>query len=280
MVCAQESELISCLINTKNSEIYIQEVLNSLRWATEIVVVDMHSSDRTREIAKKNGAKCFLFDDVGYVEPARAFGVSQCTQPWILIVDSDEIIPRKLAQFLIGISKENTFDVVYVSFRNFFFGYELKGSGWSYKDIRVPRFFRKESILFTSEIHKGFVIDKKSRIYDKPEFETSILHFNYHSVKHFIDKLNNYTDHEAKKELRDFGGIWVQMLYQTMREIGGRFIIKKGYLDGWLGFYLATAMAFYRTTSIAKKTLPSQTEVQNQYKRLSNSTETLGKNEN
>jgi hypothetical protein len=41
----------------------------------------------------------------------------------------------------------------------------------------------------------------------------------------------------------------------------GRFIVLKGYRDGWVGFYLSISMAYYRATVIAKKSLPNSDAV-------------------
>ena len=266
------SSKISCLINTKNSEEYLQEVLNSVKWADEIIVVDMKSSDRTESIVRSNGAKFLSYEDIGYVEPARAFGVDNCSHPWVLIVDSDEIVPKALADHLLEVAEKDLFDVVYFSFRNFFFGREILGTGWSYKDIRVPRFFKKGKLSFGDKIHSGFFIQSGARVLSEPSYEKSIIHFNYDSVWQFIHKLNSYTDFEAQKNDMYIGRPIPLMIYHFMRELGGRFLIKKGYRDGWVGLYLSFAMAFYRCSAIAKKNLPARADVKEKYKALANST--------
>ena len=82
---------ISAVINTFNEEKNIKRCIDSLKnFADEIVVVDMQSIDKTKEIAKSMGAKVFDCDYVGYVEPARNFAIKKAKNDWILILDADE----------------------------------------------------------------------------------------------------------------------------------------------------------------------------------------------
>ena len=48
---------ISVVINTLNDEARIGQALQSVDWADEVIVCDMHSEDKTVEIARKMGAK-------------------------------------------------------------------------------------------------------------------------------------------------------------------------------------------------------------------------------
>ena len=48
---------ISVVINTRNEEENIKRCLESVKWADEVIVVDMHSEDKTVQVAKKMGAK-------------------------------------------------------------------------------------------------------------------------------------------------------------------------------------------------------------------------------
>ena len=58
---------LSVLIITKNEEELIQECLESISWADEIIIIDSGSSDNTIEIAQKYGAKIYHYDNwLGY----------------------------------------------------------------------------------------------------------------------------------------------------------------------------------------------------------------------
>ncbi|QGZ60700.1 glycosyltransferase family 2 protein [Paraburkholderia acidisoli] len=249
---------ISCVIHTYNSAQYLDACLSSVNWCSEIVIVDMHSTDETVEIASRHGAKIYFHENVGFADPARAFGLSKCSHQWVLAIDSDEIVPYDLSIKLKEIAARDLCDVARISFRNFFFGREILGSGWGYKNQVIPRFFKKGKLNYEKRVHDFVKIEDGCRIIKIIGENVSIVHFNYNDVKHFIRKLDNYTDFEVESQKYNYGKpLLFRIIYHVTRELVGRFLILKGYKDGWLGLYLAMAMAFYRSTAIAKKNLPN-----------------------
>jgi glycosyltransferase involved in cell wall biosynthesis len=260
---------ISCVIHTYNSEKYLKECLSSIQWCDEIVIVDMYSTDKTLAIAEEFGAKIYMHENVGYADPARAFGLSKCSYDWILALDSDELIPTILKAKLLELMEENQFDVFNISRKNFFFGRELHGSGWAYKDDLVPRLFKKNFLSYGSEVHNFNQISDNARIGSIIGRDISIIHFNYDSVNQFIRKLNTYTDNEVNSTKYNYkGSPAFKIIYHFFREVLGRYIYKKGYKDGWVGLYLSLAMAFYRASAVAKSNLPSENEAIKVYKKI------------
>jgi len=260
---------ISCIIHTYNSEKYLRKCLSTVKWCDEIVIVDMYSTDKTLEIAEEFGAKVYMHENVGYADPARAFGLSKCSHDWILALDSDEFIPEKLKDELLLTIKQDKYDVLKISFRNYFFGREIIGSGWGYKDQVIARFFKKGFLNYGSEVHNFTKIEPHARVGMIVGEDVSIIHFNYDSVSQFIRKLNTYTDNEVKSTKYNYkGSPAFKIIYHFFREVLGRFIYKKGYKDGWVGLYLALAMAFYRASAVAKSNLPCEVEVIKIYKQI------------
>ncbi|MCD6364169.1 MAG: glycosyltransferase family 2 protein [Synergistetes bacterium] len=118
---------ISAIVHTFNEEHNIRNCLESVKWADEIVIIDMYSEDKTVEIAREYTDKIYFFERKGYADPARQFGIDQASCKWILIVDADEMIPKRLSQRLKEIAEKDEADVVYIPRRNFLFGKPLKG---------------------------------------------------------------------------------------------------------------------------------------------------------
>lgn len=87
---------ISVVIQTYNSEQFLERVLNSVKEFDEIVVCDMYSTDRTIEIARKFDCKIVYHKKTDFCEPARNFAIHSATYDWVLVVDSDEIVPADL----------------------------------------------------------------------------------------------------------------------------------------------------------------------------------------
>lgn len=257
---------ISCIIHTYNSSAFIEECLKSVLWCNEIIIIDMHSTDNTIEICKKYSAKVFYHENIGYADPARGYGLSKASGSWILSIDSDEIVPKKLSLELIEIAKRNSVDVVKVSFRNFLFGREIIGSGWGYKNQLKICFFKRESVKYTSEVHNFQKVTPGSTILKIINKEMSIVHFNYTDINQFIRKLNSYTDAETNSTKYKYKG-WpaLKILYHFFREIFGRYIFYRGFRDGWIGLYLSIGMAFYRATAVAKSNTDGEKQIISKY---------------
>lgn len=248
-----KKESISVVINTYNEEKNLPLALKSVfTWAKEIIVVDMYSEDKTREIAESYGAKVFLYENVGFSEPARAFAVNQATNEWILILDADEIVSFLLANKLIEIYKENILDVIEIPRLNYMIGEKINYTGWG-EDFQV-RFFRKNALKFTEKIH-DFI--KYANNIKKMRLERSsgqyILHFNYIDFNHFIEKLNRYTNIEASQAFeKNQKSTVIKAIFKAFSQFFYYFFLKKGYKDGWRGFYLSILMFMYKILQYAK----------------------------
>ena len=82
---------ITLCVSTRNAAGLLEGCINSVRdWVSEIVVVDMESSDRTLEIARSYGATIIQVPAAGWTEPGRQSGIDAASQPWILVLDADE----------------------------------------------------------------------------------------------------------------------------------------------------------------------------------------------
>lgn len=190
---------VTVIIHTKNSAKTLADTLLSVQWAKEIIVMDMHSTDTTVAIAKSYNAKIFYFDDVGYVEPARNEAISKATQPWICIVDSDEVIPEMLAEKLQALANgDATADAYFIARKNRVFGGWLRSAGW-WPDYQL-RFFTKGSVVWSDAIHSSPTIDGTVDYLPESE-ELALDHNNYPTVESFIERLNRYTSHEVVTRL-------------------------------------------------------------------------------
>ena len=242
-------------MNTWNEEHNLPWSLGSVQsWADEIVVVDMHSQDRTREVAESYGAKVYLHEWLGFSEPARAFAVAQAQGEFVLLLDADEMIPEPLSRALRQLADEGQFDIANIARSNYMFGERLEHTGWGAHQDRHLRFFRRGSLNTSATIHKFLHPAEGARIQQlKADPDLCIVHFNYNDVVQFIDKLNRYTTVEAKqaKERGQTETGWATTRH-VLGELFRRYVKKGGYRDGWRGFYLSLLMALYRVGTAAK----------------------------
>jgi O-antigen biosynthesis protein len=136
-----------CLI-AKNEEQFLLQCLRSVRaLASQIVVVDTGSTDRTIELARECGAEVHSFSWCDDFSAARNAALEHATGDWVLIIDADEELMPEQAEI---ISSEMRAAAV--------MGYRLpiidrghEQEGCSY----VPRLFRNApGLFFVGRIHE------------------------------------------------------------------------------------------------------------------------------
>ncbi len=89
---------LSVVLATRNEEANIGLCLESVKdIADEIVVVDEHSTDNTRKIAKKYGAKVYKARHEPIFHKNKQKALEKATGDWILQLDADERVTGELA---------------------------------------------------------------------------------------------------------------------------------------------------------------------------------------
>ena len=93
------TKTLSVVLAVRNEEENIARCLNSVKdIADEIVVVDEHSTDKTRKIAEELGAKVVEEEhhDIFHITKQKALDLA--TGDWILQLDADEVVMPELAK--------------------------------------------------------------------------------------------------------------------------------------------------------------------------------------
>lgn len=242
---------ISGLVFTKNAERYLDLCLSSmLPICSELVVVDMSSTDATRDIARRLGARLVTAPDAGYVEPVRQMGVDECRGPWILNLDADEVLHPALAAHLVVIARESTWDAIDLPYRNFLLGAPLIGTGWASHQDHHIRFYRASALNHSPTLHEPSVVRPGYRTLRILPGLGEIWHFNYASTRDFVERLNRYTELEANT----IGDVRASKRFVSpVREFLRRYFYLGGWKDGWRGWELSLLMAFYKYLAAAKR---------------------------
>lgn len=234
---------VSVVINTFNEENNIEKAIKSVKWADEILICDMHSSDKTVEIAKKNGARVVYHQPQEFVELARNFAISKANGDWILVLDPDEEIGEQLAQRLQNLaSKSKAYNFIEIPRKNIIFNKWIKNSGW-WSDYQV-RFFKKGSVEWKNTIHSK---PNTTGVGLKMEAEEkyAIIHNNYKSVGEYIEKMNRYTKVQAEELVESgYKFKWQAIFEKPLSEFLSRYFANYGYKDGLHGLSLSLLQAF------------------------------------
>ena len=239
---------ISVVINTYNSEKHLNRVLSSVKGFDEILICDMYSTDRTLEIANTYNCEIVHHEKCEIVEPARNFAIQSASNEWILLIDSDEIVPEALQEYLYTIIKEESdLQGLWLARKNYSLGHFLHGD---YPDY-ILRFFRRNNVCWLPHIHSQPQINGCIKYIPKRRKELALIHLANNSITGKLQKLNTYTDYEISKRTKQKFSI-LKMFTATFFRFFKSYIIKGGFRDGKAGVVIAGMDAFYKFVTIAK----------------------------
>jgi glycosyltransferase involved in cell wall biosynthesis len=244
--------MISAVINTLNAESTIERALASVQpWVSEIIVVDMHSSDRTAEICRRYTDKIFFCQKTGYVEPARNFAIAQAAGPFVFVIDADEEAPPRLMERLrAGAAAGDFCDFARVPMRTNFLGRWMSNAAF-WPDYHI-RFFRKGKVTWQDQIHSFPVTSGKELVIDAEE-DLAIRHFFCDHISDFLRRVDPYTEREAESLLKHNPRLpWNGLLRAPVKEFCKRFFRFGAYRDGVHGLIYSLLTAFYGFLSYAK----------------------------
>ena len=236
---------LSAVVNTKNCADSLERCLQSLSFADEIVIVDMHSDDDTVKIARQFTDKIFYHKDVGYVEPARNFAIDQAQGEWILVVDADEAIAPSLAAKIEELMANDDYESYFIPRKNIIFKRWIKGAGW-WPDYQM-RLFKKGRVVWQDKIHSIPKIKGSSHRLPARD-DCAIIHYHYQTIQQFIERMNRYTNQEAKVETdqqgkTSFPSVSLRVFHQ---EVFNRFFAQQGHQLDNHGLTLSYLQAFYQ----------------------------------
>lgn len=237
---------ISAVILTKNEEKNIKDCLQTLSFADEIIVIDDDSNDKTRQIAKKLGAKVFERRLDNDFSSQRNFGLNKAKGEWILFVDADERISSALRAEILNF-QFSIFNGAYLRRKDYFLGRWLNFGETAH--VKLLRLAKKDAGQWKRKVHETWVIEK-GRV---GELKSPLLHYPHATVSEFLKQINEYADFNARQffdEGKRFQ-LWEMLLLPTAKFFFNYFI-RFGFLDGFPGFVLAIMMAWHSLISRVK----------------------------
>lgn len=238
---------LSVIIAAFNEEARLADCLKSVEWADQVLVVDGQSTDRTRDVAQRHGAEVLVTDN-SPAETQRLKGLGRARHGWFFLLDADErVSPALRAQIERTLSAAGTNPAYYVLRENLYKGRAVHLHS---PDYQLRLFKKSEAASLPEKIHR---IPKVSG--EAGKLDGALEHLFFTGVKDYLDKLNRYTAIEASYRRGQKTGA-LKLLFGLTVKPAGRFIqyyfIKKGFLDGFFGFFYSVSSAYYEWAVTAR----------------------------
>ena len=238
---------IAVIILTKNEEANIEGAMDSAAFADEIVIIDSGSTDRTKELAEKHGAKFVShpMDEDGFAGQ-RNFALTQTCAEWVLYLDADERLNDKLILEIEKHIAECPQYAAEIKRVNVVMGQTMYHG--VYRPDYCQRLFKRENVRWESVVHEHAVTDMPAVCLKTPMEHLCLT--NWHQYMSKFDRYTTLMAEEMKLRGKKVG--WLQMHSHAMFAFLKMYLLKGGFLDGRLGFILCQLHYFYTLMKYVK----------------------------
>lgn len=230
---------MSLAIITLNEERNLQRCVESVPFASEVIVLDSGSTDATAAVAEKLGAKFYSEPWQGFTKQ-KARAVELASHDWILSLDADEALSPELAeeiQFLLS-SEEPLADGYEMPRRSFHLGRWIRRGGW-YPDIQLRLFHRKRASWRGGAVHERVHAQSVKRL------RGDLLHYPFLDLSDQVETNNKYSflgAEDLRNKRRHFS--LFKLITKPWTKFAELYVLKRGFLDGLPGFIIAVGGAY------------------------------------
>lgn len=270
---------LAVLIAVRNEEKNIAAAIRSVRFASQVFVVDSHSTDRTCEIAEAEGAQVVQFDYDGGWPKKRNWGLRHLpiTCEWVLILDADERVTPELEASIRQAVQRDDMDGFYTRWKFMFLGRWMKHSwshGWMLRLLRHGKGEYEDLGMraqggWDNEVHENVVVDGRC-----DRLDGYLLHESNEDLEFWIRKQNEFStwnavrrDHQRAagfpplshllsgdpvKKRKWLKALFLRLPFKPEIIFIWLYFVKCGFLDGRAGYYFCRLRAMHELNIQAK----------------------------
>jgi glycosyltransferase involved in cell wall biosynthesis len=234
---------ISVVVVAKNEAHNLPRCLASVQgWVSEIVVALNDTTDDSAAIAQKFGAKVQTLPWQGYRDTKNA-ALQLAANPWVLSLDADEEVSpalrTALGQFFAR-NDRDSFAGARFPRKVWFIDRWITHGDW-YPDYSL-RLIRRDRARWGGD---AFVHEKIECDGPIATLSGDLHHYSFPTLASHVAKINPFAElfvrqQQATGKRFSLGSAVVRPGWRFFRA----YVLKRGFLDGYPGFYIAWATAF------------------------------------
>jgi glycosyltransferase involved in cell wall biosynthesis len=241
---------LSVCIITLDEERNLPRCLRSVaRLASEVIVVDSGSRDRTREIAAAAGAKVVEQAFLGHVKQKQT-ALDLASEEWVLSLDADEWLGEDLGEEIAEtLASEPPQSVAGYELNRqpFYLGRWIRHSGW-FPEWKLRLVRRRRARWAGFDPHDRLEVSGSTRRLSSP-----LKHYPHVDLSDHTATINRYTDIIAghwrpTSTLRAVTGMVIEAPLVFVQ----KYILQGGFRDGVRGLTIAAMTSFYFFLRYAK----------------------------
>jgi len=232
---------LSIIILAQNEAKNLENLLPTLSWAKEIILVNDHSIDNTIKVSKKHRAKIVNIKKSLTFSKLRNLGLSKASNQWVLFIDADERVGDKLKDEILSVIKikNNSIKGYFLKRQDYFLCKKLTHGETA--NIKLLRLAQKGSGKWTRPVHEVWNITGPKKTL------TNVLEHSPHpTISQFLSQINHYTDIEANLRVsQKKSWNFFSTLAYPLAKFFVNYITNLGFLDGFPGLIMAYIMSLH-----------------------------------
>lgn len=229
----------------------LRAVLDGVRWADEIIVVDMDSTDDTLAICSEYTKRIFQHNESENINRNFNFGYRQASTDFILHISHDFVVSSELRDEIRSVLEDpHPADVYRIPMTTFFFGEPVQLSVWE-KDL-YPLLFRPGSVEYPTERIESMPQVRSSNV---SRLHNRIEHYTVASVSMLARKYNRYSDIEVRNSPQVFKvhrHPWA-IAFSSIGYWLYNYLWRGGWRYGMVGFIVTFEQGHYRFLQLSKR---------------------------
>ena len=238
---------LSVAVIARDETHQLRQCLATVAWADEIVVVEHGSRDDTAALARTLGARVIVTPDWPGFGAQKNRALDACSSDWVLVLDCDERVDAALRAEIEATLAAPMHAVYAIPRRSTYCGQFIDHSGW--RPDYVRRLLKRGAARFSdARVHENLVLDDAQGTIGT--LRAPLIHYSFRSLDDVLTKVNRYSSDGAAMLLAQ--GRRPSLTLAIIKGLAAfvrSYLLKRGFLDGRLGFMLAVSNAegtYYR----------------------------------